>query len=126
MIAANRAQLASLVATNVLGQNTPAIAATEAHYSGMWAQDAAVMYGYAAQSAAATKVPSFTVPTQNTDPGALPMQAAAVNQATGTTVGAASTQTALSQLTSAVPGALQQLDRRLHRPRQGFPQSWAS
>ena len=30
MIAANRAQLMSLIATNILGQNTPAIAATEA------------------------------------------------------------------------------------------------
>ena len=40
VIAANRAQLASLVATNILGQNTPAIAATEALYGEMWAQDA--------------------------------------------------------------------------------------
>ncbi|MBV9353536.1 MAG: PPE family protein, partial [Mycobacterium sp.] len=32
VIAANRAQLAALVATNFLGQNTPAIAATEAQY----------------------------------------------------------------------------------------------
>jgi hypothetical protein len=32
LIAANRAQLATLVATNVLGQNTAAIAANEAHY----------------------------------------------------------------------------------------------
>ena len=47
VIAANRTQLATLVATNVLGQNTPAIAANEAHYAEMWAQDAAAMYGYA-------------------------------------------------------------------------------
>src|SRR6201992_1291409 len=59
VIAANRTQLASLVATNLLGQNGPAIAATEAHYGQMWAQDAAAMYGYAAQSASASKVPSF-------------------------------------------------------------------
>src|ERR1700730_3504446 len=32
VVAANRAQLAALVATNVIGQNTPAIAATEAHH----------------------------------------------------------------------------------------------
>jgi PPE-repeat protein len=38
-IAANRTQLADLIATNFLGQNTPAIAATEAHYMEMWAQD---------------------------------------------------------------------------------------
>jgi PPE-repeat protein len=41
VIAANRAQLATLIATNVLGQNTPAITATEAVYSEMWAQDSA-------------------------------------------------------------------------------------
>jgi len=35
------------IATNILGQNTPAIAATEAQYMEMWAQDAAAMYGYA-------------------------------------------------------------------------------
>src|SRR6201995_1267451 len=54
LIAANRASLMSLIATNVLGQNTPAIAATEAHYAEMWAQDAAAMYGYAGASASAT------------------------------------------------------------------------
>ena len=42
-IAANRAAVTTLVATNFLGQNTPAIAATEAQYAEMWAQDAAVM-----------------------------------------------------------------------------------
>ena len=102
VIAANRTQLASLVATNLLGQNTPAIAATEAHYGQMWAQDAAAMYGYAAQSATATKVPSFSTAPQTTAPGALAGQAAATAQATGT-----STQAALSQLTSAVPSTLQ-------------------
>ena len=102
VIAANRAQLASLVATNVMGQNAPAIAATEVHYGQMWAQDAAAMYGYAAQSSAATKVPSFTNAPQTTSPGALGGQAAATSQATST-----STQAALSQLTSAVPNTLQ-------------------
>jgi PPE-repeat protein len=102
VIAANRTQLASLVATNLLGQNGPAIAATEAQYGQMWAQDAAAMYGYAAQSATATKVPSFTTAPQTTAPGALAGQAAATTQATGT-----STQASLSQLTSAVPTTLQ-------------------
>ena len=108
VIAANRAQLASLIATNVLGQNTPAIAATEAHYGEMWAQDAAAMYGYAAQSAAATKVPSFTAAPQTTAPGTVAGQAAAATQAAGTSA-STSTQATLSQLTSAVPTALQQL-----------------
>ena len=35
LIAANRAQLMALIATNFLGQNTPAIMATEAEYSQM-------------------------------------------------------------------------------------------
>jgi PPE-repeat protein len=43
VVAANRAQLVALVATNFLGQNTPVVAATEAQYGEMWAQDAAAM-----------------------------------------------------------------------------------
>ncbi|WP_375486829.1 PPE family protein, partial [uncultured Mycobacterium sp.] len=108
VIAANRAQLAALVATNFLGQNTPAIAATEAHYAEMWAQDAAAMYGYAGSSAAAAQLTPFAVPVQNTNPAALVAQSAAVSQATGTAAGT-STQSTLSQLTSAVPSALQSL-----------------
>jgi PPE-repeat protein len=57
VIAANRAQLASLVATNWLGQNTPAIAANEAHYMSMWAQDALAMDTYAGASQHATALP---------------------------------------------------------------------
>jgi len=58
VIAANRTLLASLISTNILGQNTPAIAATETHYAEMWAQDAAAMYGYAGSSAAASTLTS--------------------------------------------------------------------
>lgn len=46
LIEANRDTLETLIATNFLGVNTPAIAAAEAAYQEMWAQDAAVMYGY--------------------------------------------------------------------------------
>ncbi|ORB11092.1 hypothetical protein BST37_20915, partial [Mycobacterium noviomagense] len=53
-VAANRSLLMMLVATNILGQKTPAIAATEAQYSEMWAQDVAAMYGYATAAASAT------------------------------------------------------------------------
>jgi len=108
VIAANRAQLVSLVATNFLGQNTPAIAATEAHYGEMWAQDAAAMYGYAASSAAAAKVTPFAPPQQTTNSAGLAGQAAAVAHATGSSAGTG-TQAALSRLTSAMPGALQGL-----------------
>ena len=59
VIAANRALLAALVATNFFGQNTPAIMMTEALYAEMWAQDAAAMYGYAGASVAAAQVTPF-------------------------------------------------------------------
>ncbi len=54
VIAENRAELMILIATNLLGQNTPAIAVNEAEYGEMWAQDAAAMFGYAATAATAT------------------------------------------------------------------------
>lgn len=79
-IAANRGLLAVLVATNFLGQNTPAIAATEALYAEMWAQDSLAMYNYAASSAAASVLTPFTPPHQNTDPGGAAGQAAAISQ----------------------------------------------
>lgn len=46
MIAANRSWLATLATNDLLGQNAQAIAATEAHYLEMWAQDAVAMNGY--------------------------------------------------------------------------------
>ncbi|HEU0190453.1 MAG TPA: PPE family protein [Mycobacterium sp.] len=67
-VAANRTALTSLVATNVVGQNTAAIAANQAEYERMWAQDAAVMHSYAASSAAAAALPRFAPPPQTTDP----------------------------------------------------------
>src|SRR5271157_4517907 len=45
-VAANRSQLVSLVRSNVLGFNAPAIAAAEAQYEQMWAADVAAMAGY--------------------------------------------------------------------------------
>lgn len=107
LVAANRTQLAALVATNILGQNTPAIAATEAAYLEMWAQDAAAMYGYAGASAAATELDQFVAPQQITSPSGLTAQAAAVSQAADTS--ALGQHSALSQLMSAVPSALQGL-----------------
>ncbi|WP_156689005.1 PPE family protein [Mycobacterium sp. Marseille-P9652] len=82
VVAANRAQLLALIATNLLGQNTAAIAATEAHYAEMWAQDATAMNGYAASSAATTRLTPFPSPQQNTDPnGAAEQNAAAARAA---------------------------------------------
>ncbi|ORW94332.1 hypothetical protein AWB92_11245 [Mycobacterium sp. IEC1808] len=81
VIAANRSQLASLIATNFFGQNTAAIAATEAQYAEMWAQDAAAMYGYSSASAAAATLSPFTPPNQTTNPAGVATQENAVNQA---------------------------------------------
>ena len=110
VIAANRVQLAALIATNILGQNTAAIAATEAHYAEMWAQDATAMYGYAAASQAATsQVTPFTPLQQTTNPAGLAGQGAAVAQAVGTPAGHAQTILSTGQLMSGVPQALQAL-----------------
>jgi PPE-repeat protein len=108
-IAANRAQLMTLVVTNLFGQNTPAIAATEAQYGEMWAQDAAAMFGYAASSAATTaKVTPFTAAPQTTSTAGLAAQATAAAQTTGTST-SAGVQSTLSQLMSTVQTALQNL-----------------
>jgi PPE-repeat protein len=103
VIVANRSLLAMLVATNILGQNTPAIAATEAQYAEMWAQDAAAMYGYAGASAAATTVTPFTSPPQTTNPAGTSTQAAAVTQAAASPAGAA------QNMLAGVPNTLQSL-----------------
>jgi PPE-repeat protein len=100
VIAANRVLLMTLVATNFFGQNTPAIAATEAQYAEMWAQDATAMYGYAGASAAATQLTPFTEPAQTTDQSGLTAQAAAVTQALATPAG-----TGVTQAAAAAPGA---------------------
>jgi PPE-repeat protein len=74
VIAANRAELATLVANNFLGQNTGAIATNEAEYLDMWIQDALTMDTYQVNSQAAS---------------ALPAQAAAPQVASGATPAAA-------------------------------------
>ena len=108
VIVANRTLLMTLIATNILGQNTPAIAATEAHYMQMWAQDATAMYGYAGSSASATQLTPFTEPPQTTNPAAEPLQAAAVSQATSTS-SASNLGTELTQFIGSPPTALQNL-----------------
>jgi PPE-repeat protein len=108
VIAQNRALLMSLVATNVLGQNTAAIAATEMQYAQMWAQDAAAMYGYAGEAVVASTLTPFTAPPQNTNPAGVGSQAAAVGQTTGTAA-SAHTSSVLSKLLAAIPVVLQEL-----------------
>src|ERR1700722_8137338 len=122
MVAANRSQLMTLVATNLFGKNTQAIAATEAQYAEMWAQDTAAMYGYAASSASATSLAPFTPPQQNTNPGGSTAQAAAATQAVGTSAGnVQSTVSSIQQAFSSVPNALQSLATGAAAPAQTDP-----
>src|ERR1700744_2333613 len=81
VIEANRALLMMLIATNILGQNTPAIAATEAHYMEMWAQDAGAMYSYAGSAGSASVLTPFTEPPQTTNPAGTAQRSAAAAQA---------------------------------------------
>ena len=83
VIAANRALLAALVATNFLGQNTPAIAATEAHYMEMWFQDGATMDTYATASQQAVVLPQQS-PVPTTSDGGASADAAAATQSAST------------------------------------------
>jgi PPE-repeat protein len=106
VIAANRSLLMSLVATNFLGQNTPAIAATESHYAEMWAQDAAAMYGYAGSSASASQLTPFGEPPQTTNSAGTGAQAASLAQNTGASAGS-NAQSSLAQAMASVPSALQ-------------------
>jgi PPE-repeat protein len=105
VIAANRTALAALVATNILGQNTPAIAANEALYGEFWAQDAAAMYGYASASAAAATLSPLTPPAETTNPAGQGQQAAAVSNAVGSNGTTATLNNTLGSLQSAVGSA---------------------
>jgi PPE-repeat protein len=127
MVAANRSRLMTLVATNLFGRNTQAIAANEAQYAEMWAQDSAAMYGYAASSASATSLTPFTPPQQNTNPGGSTAQAAAATQAAGTSAGnVQSTVSSIQQAFSSVPNALQSLATGAAAPAQTDPLSTLS
>jgi PPE-repeat protein len=110
-IAANRSQLTSLIQANLLGQNTAAIAATEAAYMEMWAQDATVMYGYAGEAVGATRLAPFAPPPDTTNPAGSANQSAAVGQAAATAAGTQA-QTAVSSL-AAAPAAVQAVDPTL-------------
>lgn len=108
LIAANRARLLALTQTNIFGQNTPAIMATEAVYSEMWAQDATSMYGYAASSASASALsPVPSPPPQTANPTALAGHLGAATHAAVQSGGTA--HTTATHLASSVPQALQGL-----------------
>jgi PPE-repeat protein len=99
VIAANRAQLMALIATNFFGQNTAAIAATEAHYMEMWVQDATAMYSYAADSELASTLSPYNEPPQTTNQAGQGDQARALAQTTAHTT-SARTQSAVQMASS--------------------------
>ncbi|ORA83430.1 hypothetical protein BST28_00620 [Mycolicibacter kumamotonensis] len=104
VIAANRSELASLVAGNILGQNSAAIATAEAQYAQMWAQDVAAMVGYATASQSATELTAFTAPPRTTADDGAAGQAAATAQAAQASAGTTA-QSTLAKLAQAIAGS---------------------
>lgn len=100
VIAANRALLAALVATNIVGQNTAAIADAEAQYADFWAQDAAAMAGYSMASMTVTsQLPRFATAHKSINESGVGAQNAAVataNANSGATKAATQTFSPLS------------------------------
>lgn len=75
VVAANRARLALLLATNFFGINAPAIAETEAEYNAMWVNNSAAMYRYGATSLNAVKLSTFSSPPPVANPSGVTTQA---------------------------------------------------
>jgi PPE-repeat protein len=100
VIAANRSLLAALVATNFLGQNTPAIAATEALYMEMWFQDGLSMDTYATLAQQAVALPEPT-PAPTTSDGGVSSDAAAAVQSIENSL-----TTTMNQLSTTLQGLL--------------------
>ena len=73
----NRTQLQSLISTNLLGQNTSAIIATETQYLQMWATNIEAMLTYAGSTASALQgMTPFRNPPQTTNASGSATQAA--------------------------------------------------
>jgi PPE-repeat protein len=110
VVLANRVSLTTLIATNLFGQNSAAIAATEAQYAEMWAQDATAMNGYSAASATASDLNTFTPPPNTTNSNGAADQSAAVAQAGATQAGSVPQSTASPVASSGTASqAVQQL-----------------
>lgn len=78
VVAANRARLAMLLATNFFGINAPAIAETEAEYNAMWVNNSAAMYRYGATSLNAVKLAPLSSPPNVANPSGVSTQASLV------------------------------------------------
>lgn len=110
LIAANRAALVTLIGTNFLGCNAGPIAANQAQYQGMWAQDSTALYSFAGDSAAAVGGLVPFVPLAPTvSPAGAADQAMSVSQAAAQAAGnagqkAASATNQLGSNTSSTAG----------------------
>ncbi|MCV7034869.1 PPE family protein [Mycobacterium heckeshornense] len=101
VIEANRDAL--MAAIGGLPWTAPAVAALEAEYDEMWAQDTGVMYGMAGDFAGVTgSLVPFTPPMPNTNPAGLAAQAASVGQSAGQAAGQQSVK--FTDATSQVAG----------------------
>lgn len=112
VVAANRAQLATLVATNVIGRLPGDRGHRGPLHTEMWAQDAAAMNGYASASSTATQLTPLTAPAVHHQPRRRGAQATAVAHATATP--AASASSATSGATSSTTSGARHRQRR-HR-----------
>lgn len=105
VVVANRVREATLEATNILGQNTPAIAEANAEYAEYWGQNAGAMMGYLATVTGLLgplSVPLAPVP-MGANPVGMAAGAAAV-AAQGAALGAQALSAGFSQGTSALSG----------------------
>jgi PPE-repeat protein len=120
----NQVTTATLIATNFLGVNSAAIAASEAQYQEYWAQDSSAMLDYAANNAAiaaSLAAPPFTPAIPNTSLAGLAGQAAAAGQAAGTDAGqAAGTASQAGSAASSMGGNLGSLSSVMSAPAQAM------
>lgn len=103
LIAANRAALVTLIGTNFMNCNSGAIAANQAQYQGMWAQDSTALYSYAGDSAGVVGGLMPFIPLAPTvNPAGAADQALSVSQATAQAAGnsAQKAASATNQLSS--------------------------
>jgi PPE-repeat protein len=98
-VLANRTAQAALVASNVLGVNTMAIAALDTLYAEMWAQDVAAMGVYQSTSLASSALPALVGPD-----GSVTGISTASDTASDATAAASSTGTAASSLFNSFDG----------------------
>ena len=111
LIAANRAELAQAVQTNLLGLNNNVIAQLEAQYAEFWSQNASALYGYAPPRRRRPRSRSFTEAPAIANPASA--LTSAVKSATATP--ATSVQSYIQGLLTNVQARIQSPDRPVHR-----------